>query len=148
VLLAVGHTGWYREQDRESDLVSMSLFFGAILTSVPLAIATWIDRGQGKFLILNEIGFLFASVLLLGSGAVFRLKSTTVVGIMSTALYFLTLLIFVPWSRLSTIATLILVGGGLLFSMGLILAFFRDRLLTLPERIQKREGIFTVLNWR
>ena len=148
VLLAVGHTGWYREQERESDLVSMSLFFGAILTSVPLAIATWSDRGHGKFLILNETGFLFVSVLLLGTGAVFRLKATTLVGSISTALYFLTLLIFVPWSSLSTIATLIIIGGGLIFGTGLILAFFRDRLLTLPERIQKREGIFMVLNWR
>ncbi len=148
VLLAIGHAGWYREQDRESDLVSMSLFFGALLTSIPLALATWVDRGQGRFLILNEIGFLFVSVLLLGSGAVFRLKFTTLVGGVSTALYFVTLLIFVPWSRLSTIATLIIIGGGLLFGTGLILAFFRDRLLTLPERIQKREGIFMVLNWR
>ena len=97
---------------------------------------------------MNEIEFLFVSVLLLVSGAVFRLKFTTVVGSISTALYFLTLLIFVPWSRLSTIATLIIIGGGLLFGFGLILAFFRDRLLTLPERIQKREGIFMVLNWR
>ena len=148
VLLAIGHTGWYREQDRESELASMSLFFGAILACVPLAIATWSDRGHGKFLILNEAGFLFISVLLLGTGAVFRLKSTTLVGSISTALYFLTLLIFVPWSSLSTIATLIIIGGGLIFGTGLILAFFRDRLLTLPERIQKREGIFMVLNWR
>ena len=148
VLLAIGHAGWYREQDRESELASMSLFFGALLASVPLAFATWSDRAQGKFLILNETGFLFISVLLLVTGAVLRLKSTTLVGSVSTALYFLTLLIFVPWSSLSTIATLIIIGGGLIFGTGLILAFFRDRLLTLPERIQKREGIFMVLNWR
>ena len=148
LLLGVGHLGWYREQDRESDLVSMSLFFGSLLAAVPLAIATWIDRGKGHFLIMNEIGFLFVSVLLLGTGAVFRLKSTTVVGSISTSLYFVTLLLFVPWNRLSTIAVLIIVGGGLIFGAGLILAFFRDRLLTLPERIKNREGVFKVLNWR
>ena len=150
LLLGVGHLGWYREQGREtdSDLVSTSLFFGSLLTAVPLAIATWVDRGDGKFLILNEAGFLFASVLLLGTGVVFRLKSTTVVGTLSTALYFVTLLLFIPWSRLDTIAILIIVGGSTLFGTGLVLAFFRDRLLTLPERIKKREGIFKVLNWR
>ncbi len=148
LLLGVGHLGWYREQDRESDLVSMSLFFGALLAAVPLAIATWIDRGKGHFLIMNEIGFLFVSVLLLGTGAVFRLKSTTLVGSISTSLYFITLLLFVPWGRLSTIAILITVGGGLIFGTGLILAFFRDRLLTLPDRIKNREGVFKVLNWR
>ena len=148
LLLAVGHFGWYREQDRESDLVSMSLFFGSLLAAVPLAIATWIDRGHGKFLIANEAGFLFVSILLLGTGLVFRLKSTTVVGSFSTALYFLTLLMFVPWGSLNTVATLITVGGGTIFGAGLALAFFRDRLLTLPERIKKREGIFKVMNWR
>ena len=150
LLLGVGHLGWYREQGREtdSDLVSTSLFFGSLLTAVPLAIATWIDRGQGHFLIINEAGFLFVSVLLLGTGVVFRLKSTTVVGSLSTALYFITLLMFIPWSRLDTIAILIIVGGSTLFGTGLVLAFFRDRLLTLPERIKNREGIFKVLNWR
>lgn len=150
LLLAVGHLGWYREQGREtdSDLVSTSLFFGSLLVAVPLAIATWVDRGHGQFRILNEAGFLFASVLLLGTGVVFRLKSTTVVGTLSTALYFVTLLMFIPWRSLDTIAILIIVGGSTLFGTGLVLAFFRDRLLTLPERIKNREGIFKVLNWR
>lgn len=148
LLLAVGHLGWYREQDRESDLVSMSLFFGSLLAAVPLAIATWIDRHQGHFLIANEAGFLFVSVLLLGTGLVFQLKSTTLVGSLSTALYFITLLLLVEWNHVNTVAKLITIGGGTLFGGGLILAFFRDRLLALPERIKNREGIFKVMNWR
>jgi hypothetical protein len=150
LLLGVGHLGWYREQgqERESDLVSTSLFFGSLLAVVPLAIATWIDRWGNQFLILNEAGFLFISVLLLGTGLVFQLKSTTLVGGLSTALYFLTLAMFIQFGRLNTVATLITVGGGTIFAVGLILAFFRDRLLALPERIKKREGVFKVLTWR
>lgn len=148
LLLVLGHLGWYREQDRQSDTVSMNLFFGSVLATAPLAVATWIDRVHDRFLIVNEAGFLFVGVTLLGLGLVFQLKATTLVGAISTALYFLTLLIFVPWGKLGTVAVLITVGGGLLFGAGLILGFFRDRLLTLPERIQKREGIFRVLNWR
>lgn len=148
LLLAVGHLGWYREQDRESDLVSMSLFFGSLLATVPLAIATLVDRWDHHFLIANEAGFLFVSILLLGSGLVFQLKSTTLVGSLSTALYFITLAMFIPFGRLNTVATLITVGGGVIFGTGLILAFFRDRLLALPARIKNREGIFKVLNWR
>ena len=147
-LLAVGHWGWYREQDRESDFVSTSLFLGSLLVAVPLAIATWIDRGHGLFRIPNEGGFFLASILLLGSGVIFRLKCTTLIGCFSTVLYFATLLIFVPWSELNTVATLITVGGGILFGTGLALAFFRDRLLTLPDRVRNREGLFKVLNWR
>ncbi len=148
ILLGIGHVGWYREQERESDMVSMSLFLGSLLAVVPLAIATWYDRGQGQFLILNEAGFLFVAVLLLGSGLILQLKATTMVGSGSTSLYFLTLLIFVPWSRMSAVGLLITIGGGVIFGTGLILAFFRDRLLTLPDRIKKREGVFKVLNWR
>ncbi|MCA9058768.1 MAG: hypothetical protein KDA85_09720, partial [Planctomycetaceae bacterium] len=65
-----------------------------------------------------------------------------------TVLYFLTLAIFVPWGRLNTVAIVIIIGGGIVFGTGLLLAFFRDRLLTLPERVQRREGIFRVLTWR
>lgn len=150
LLLIVGHIGWYREQneDRESELVSTSLSFGSLLAVVPLLIATLIDRWGNHFLIANEAGFLFISLLLVGTGVVFRLKSTTVVGGLGTVVYFLTLAMFIRFGRLSTVATLITVGGGTLFGTGLVLAFFRDRLLALPERIKNREGIFKVLNWR
>ncbi|MFM9964792.1 MAG: hypothetical protein ACKV2Q_26595 [Planctomycetaceae bacterium] len=150
LLLAVGHLGWYREQGREtdSDLVSTSLFFGSLLAVVPLSIAACIHRWNPPIVMVDEAGFLFVSVLLLGTGLVFRLKSTTLVGSVSTVLYFITLLIFVPWAKLDTVAILIIVGGGTLFGTGLVLAFFRDSLLTLPERIKNRQGIFKVLNWR
>lgn len=147
-LLVMGHLGWYREQDRETDFVSMSLLFGSLLAAVPLAVATWIDRGQGVFYPLNEFGFLFVSLGLLVAGVICQLKSTTLIGAASSVLYFLTLLIFVPWGRLNSVALAILIGGSVLFGTGMILAFFRDRLLTLPERIKNREGIFRVFNWR
>ena len=49
LLLCVGHVGWHREHERESDMVSTSLLFGALLASVPLAVATWHDRYHGEF---------------------------------------------------------------------------------------------------
>ena len=147
-LLGIGHYGWYREQDQQSDLVSMSLLFGAILASVPLAIATWIDRGHNVFYPVNEFGFLFISVALLATGILFQLKSTTMVGSAMTFLYFVTLLLFIPWGRLNAVALAITIGGGFIFGSGLILAFFRDRLLALPDRIKQREGVFRVFNWR
>jgi hypothetical protein len=148
LLLTAGHIGWYREQDRENDLVSLSLLLGSLLVGVPLALATLIDRSRDHFLVLNELGFLAAALLLVTSGYLLQLKSTTLVGAGLTALYFVTLLIFVPWSRLNAIAVFITVGGGTLFVLGLVLSVYRDRLLALPERIQRREGLFRVLNWR
>src|SRR5581483_7119117 len=42
LMLAAGHVGWYREQERQSDLVSLSLLLGSLLVGVPLAVATLI----------------------------------------------------------------------------------------------------------
>lgn len=148
LLLVVGHVGWYREEGQPSDLVTTSLFVGSLLVGVPLAAATLIDRSRDHFLVLNELGFLAAAVLLLTSGFVLQLKATTLTGAALTALYFVTLLIFVPWSRLNAVAVFITAGGGVLFGLGLLLSLYRDRLLTLPERIKQREGVFRVLSWR
>ncbi len=148
LLLLVGHIGWYREQERQSDLVSLSLLLGSLLVGVPLAIATLIDRSQDHFIVLNELGFLAAAVLLVTTGFLFQLKATTLTGAALTALYFLTLLIYVPWSRLNWVAVFIIAGGGTLFVLGLLLSMYRDRLLALPEQIQRRQGMFHVLNWR
>jgi hypothetical protein len=151
LLLVFGHLGWYREQDRESDLVSLSLLLGSLLAGVPLAIATLIDRYHGEFAglhFLNEIGFLAISILLLATGFLFQLKATTLTGAALTALYFITLLIYVPWSRLNYVAIFIMAGGGLIFGTALLLSVYRERLLALPDQIQRREGIFRVLGWR
>ena len=148
LLLVIGHVGWYREQERQSDLVSVSLFLGSLLVGVPLAVATLIDRSHDHLIILNELGFLAAGVLLVTTGFLFQLKSTTLVGAALTTLYFLTLLIFVPWSRLNAVAVVIMAGGGTIFILGLLLSVYRDRLLALLERIKERQGPFRVLNWR
>jgi uncharacterized membrane protein (UPF0136 family) len=148
LLLIAGHIGWYREQERENDMVSLSLVLGSLLVGIPLAVATLIDRGQDHFIVANELGFLAAAVLLVTSGYLFQLKSTTLTGAALTALYFITLLIYVPWSRLNAVAIFITVGGGTLFGAGLLLSVYRDRLLTLPDRMKRREGVFRVLTWR
>ncbi len=147
-LLIAGHFGWYQEQDKESDLVSISLFLGSLLVTIPLAIASLVDRASDRFLWPNELGFFLASIVLLTTGILFQLRATTIIGALSTLLYFVTLLLFVPWSRLNTLAIFIIVGGGTLFGLGLLLSLYRERLLSLPERVKRREGIFRVLNWR
>jgi hypothetical protein len=148
LLLLVSHVGWYAEQDRESDLVSLGLVIGSLMVGVPLAIATLIDRSRGDFLWYNEFGFLLAGVLLLTTGFLFQLKSTTIIGAFLTVLYLMTLLIRINWDRVDTVAVVLTAGGGGLFLLGLVLSVFRERLLTMPERIHRREGVFRVLNWR
>jgi len=151
LLLGVGHFGWYREEDRESDMVSVSLLLGSLLAGAPLATATLIDRYRGNFsgfYLLNEFGLLAISLALLASGVVLRLKSTTLCGTVLTAFYFITLLVLLPWSRLNTVAIAVIVAGSLLFGTALLLSWYRERLLALPDQIKGRTGVFKVLNWR
>jgi hypothetical protein len=148
VLLVASHIGWYKEGERHNDLVTLGLIWGSILVGLPLCIATMIDRFHDHFHVLNELGFLAAGILLLVSGVLCQLRTTTISGAVLTAWYFLALLVFIPWSRLNSVAWFILVGGTLVFVTGLALSVFREQLLQLPDRIKRREGAFRVLRWR
>ena len=35
-----------------------------------------------------------------------------------------------------------------LFGSGLVLSIYRDKLLSLPDQIRRREGIFRIFDWR
>lgn len=152
-LLVLGHLGWYREQESHNDLVTMSLFFGSVLLAVPLTVAVIYCRYTrpdfGTFHTLNELGMLAAGLLLLATGYMFQIKSTTLSGAFLTVAYLVTLVLYlrVP-ENLKTTAVYIMAGGGAFFVTGLLLSLYRDRLLALPERIKRREGVFRVLTWR
>jgi hypothetical protein len=78
-----------------------------------------------------------------------HIKSTTLVGGIMMALYVLGLVAFLRLpDMLKTTAVYLMIGGGLFFGVGLVLSVYRDRLLTLPARIKRHEGVFRVLNWR
>lgn len=68
--------------------------------------------------------------------------------ILLTILYVVTLALFVPWDSLDIVALVITAGGGINFGSGFVRAVFRDRLLTLPNRVRQCEGIFRVFSWR
>jgi hypothetical protein len=154
LLLVIGHVGWYREQApdvaRQSESVSLALFFGSLLAGIPLAIAVLIHRSANHhFSVADELGLLAAGVLMLGTGFMFQLRSTTLTGAVLLVLYVLTLPMLIrELENLSTAALLLAIGGGVVFTLGLVLSVYRDRLLTLPEKIKRREGIFRVLSWR
>ncbi len=150
-LLAVGHVGWHREQDQQNDLVSFSLLFGSLLVGVPLMIAVLIHRWPPDpvYSPLNELGMLFAGIVLLATGFALQLRSTTIVGAALMMVYLVSLLLFIHVPNMAkTAAFWLTVGGGAILVTGLALSIYRDRLLTLPDRVRRREGVFRVLNWR
>jgi hypothetical protein len=150
VLLVLGHWGWYREQDRHNDMVTFGMAFGSVLTAMPLAIAVLIHRYKPEFSVPNELGLLLVGVLLLGTGFMFQIRSTTITGAASLFLYLVTLILFAQehLKKIQTAALWIIVGGAAIFTAGLILSVYRDRLLALPDKIKRREGLFRVLSWR
>ncbi len=153
VVLVASHMGWFRERESEDDVVGFGLLFGSVLTAAPLTWAVLYCRFSGEgfdaFHTLNEAGALAAGLLLLAAGVLTRVRSTTLTGAAVMAVYLLTLVAFVRLpAMLQTAAVYLMIGGGLFFLVGLLLAVYRDRLLALPQKIKRREGVFRVLNWR
>jgi len=63
--------------------------------------------------------------------------------------YVLTLVLFINILKDVQIAAIWLtIGGAVIVVTGILLSIYRDRLLTLPEKVSRREGIFRVLSWR
>jgi len=148
-LLAVGHIGWYREQERYDDVVTFNLLMGSLLVGMPLALAVLYYRGQPHFSTLDELGMLTAGIVLLASGCVFQLRATTLTGATLLVLYLLTLVLFINMlETVQTAAIWMTIGGAVIFGTGVLLSVYRDRLLALPDRVKRREGVFRVLSWR
>jgi hypothetical protein len=150
VLLVTGFIGWYRETERENDLISFSFLLGCLLITVPLSIAVIVHRFGAHVSAINEFGLVFSGVVLLGTGIVCRLKANTLIGGAALGAYILIVIVYLHrFLQESVIVGIYLTaGGGLLFATGLFLSLYRDRLLALPEKIKRREGVFKILSWR
>jgi hypothetical protein len=152
VLLLVGHIGWAREGEREDDGVSLALLFGSLLTAAPLTVTVLAYRANpdfGWFHLTNEAAMLTLGLLLLAGGLACRIRATTLAGGLMTALFLLTLVMYIRWPEaLKNVAVYLIAGGGVFFLAGLLLSIYRDRLLSLPALVKRREGVFRVLSWR
>ena len=150
-LLVIGHIGWHRERENQSDLVSFSLLFGSLLAGLPLLIAVLVHRCQPvpQFSTLNELGMLIVGIVLLATGFVLQLRSTTIVGACLLLVYLISLVLYISIPKnLQTAGVWLTVSGAVLFGTAIVLSIYRDRLLMLPEKARRREGIFRVLGWR
>ena len=80
VLLMLGHLGWRREHEREDDLVSFGLGLGSLLVGGALTIAVLYHRSAPEFSWPDELGLLTGGLILMASGFVLQIKSTTLAG--------------------------------------------------------------------
>lgn len=147
-LLVAGHVSWLRDQDGKNEMVGFCLFNGAMLAGVPLLIAVIAHRFGGQLSVPDEIALLTIGSLMLISGLIFQLQSTTITGGGLLALHMAVLLGFAGWKAQLALGVYLSIGGAVVFLAGLGLAIYRERLLQLPEKFQRREGVFKVLAWR
>lgn len=154
VMLALGYLGWFRESERRSELVSFNLALGSILSSMPLLLGLLFQRFWGAghgwgWIMLHEVGVLAIGLGLLGAGLVCRIRSSTLLGSGTLAVYVVSLLglLRLP-AQLQSTAVYMMVGGGAFFLVAVLLSVYRDRLLALPDKMREGEGVFQVLKWR
>jgi hypothetical protein len=147
-LLIAGHLGWHREQNVQSDMVSHNLLLGSLLAGLPLAIASIYSRIGHQISLPNEMALLTVGILLLVSGFLLQIRSTTLTGGALLALQLIMMLAFIGMRAQLAVGVYLAAGGAAVFGLGLLLSIYRDRLINLPQRIKQREGIFKVLGWR
>lgn len=150
LLLAAGHVGRFRDRMRQSDdLIDVALWFGSALTIVPLAVATFYHRFESPPpSLLDELALATFGLLMLATGLAWRFKATTLVGGGALGGYLVVLMVSLLRRPEVEMGAFLAVAGTVLFLAAVALSIYRDRLLALPDRIARREGVFQVLDWR
>jgi hypothetical protein len=150
LLLIASLAGWARESEEPQDLIGFGLALGSLLVAVPLAVAVGEYRFGYTVSTGDEIAFVTAGLVLFGMGFILKLRAPTLIGALAFLGYLVMLIVYAHrfLNHLWIIGIYLTAGGLLLFAVGLVLSVYRDWLLTLPDRIRKREGVWNVLNWR
>jgi hypothetical protein len=150
VLLITSHVGRvFEKPDEPNELVTVGLVFGSLFAAAPLFVGVVVHRYfmDGAFL-PDELGFVTVAAMMVVAGVVLHTRVPVGIGGLSICAYAVILLISIAYIPQIAIGVYLALGGGLLFSSALLLSVYRERIIRIPERYAKREGIFKVLLWR
>ena len=152
-LMLAGYVGRFREPaGAKNELVSVGLWLGSLLATVPLVTAViyyrFVAPQTAHFSAADEFALFAVTVLMLVTGYSWQIKSTTFCGGLALVLYLSIVIVSLGWQQQVAAGVYLAVGGAALFALGIALSIYREKLLRLPEQIAKREGVFHVLNWR
>jgi hypothetical protein len=150
MLLAVGHVERFRAEAfaSHSDLTLVALWLGAALATVPLLIDLLYHRASDGPSVRSELIVITIAGLTLAAGLGWKTKATTFFGGGTLAIYLLVLVGSILYQPQVKVGAYLAIGGALLFVVALLLSMYRERLLSLPDRIASRQGIFQVMDWR
>ncbi len=150
MLLAAGHVERFRSEAAvpHSDLTFVALWLGAALATLPLLIDVLYHRADHVTFLRSELAIVTISGLLLAAGLGWKTKATTFFGGGTLAIYLVVLFGSLLYRPQVTVGAYLAIGGGVMFIIALLLSMYRERLLSLPDRIAARQGIFQVIDWR
>ncbi len=150
LLIVVSYVALFREnREKPDESLSAGLWLSSLLAAMPVTIAFLYHRfaGAGPHL-ADELAVLTISILMVVTGVLWQVKSTTLVGGSSLLFYLIILIAHLAWNPQVAIGVYLAIGGGVIFLIGVLLSVYREKLLALPEQIAKREGVFRIINWR
>jgi hypothetical protein len=150
IILIANHVARFRETEGiRNETISLGLWLGSILATMPLLVAfvyhRWIGGGPSLY---DEMALLTVTILMTVTGVSWRTKATTLFGGGLLTFYLIVLVVSLAYRPQVAIGVYLVVGGAVVFTAGIALSIYRDKLLELPERISKREGVFRILSWR
>ena len=146
-MLIASYIAHFREKS-DADMVAMGRWLGSLAVSLTMLIAAMYFRFTSGPSFPDEIALLTAMIFMLASGSSLQLKAPTLLGGGALTVYLGIVIVELAYSPQVAIGVYLAAGGFLVFAIGLVLSVYRDRLLELPDRIAKREGLFKIFNWR
>ena len=149
-LIVVGYISRFKEIHEEySESLTLGLWIGSLLVTLPLLIALSYWRfSQGQTNRPEEMAIVAFTILMLVTGVSWQVKATTVTGGAALLLDLVVTLVEVAYRPQVAMGIYLAVGGAIVFLAGLVLSIYRDKLLQLPDKIARREGLFQIMGWR
>ena len=150
-LLIASYIARFREKEERNDLVDVGLLMGSLLAAAPLLMAVIYHRWWGDGIsMVDEIGLLAVTIIMLVSGISWQAKAPTLIGGGCLGLYLIIMIVEIAQRahEMVGIAIFMTIVGGVVFALGVALSIYREKLLALPDKIANREGVFNIMTWR
>jgi hypothetical protein len=147
VMLIISYIAYFNE-NKDVELVAMGRWLGSVAVALTMLVAVLHFRLTSGPSLPDEIALLTAMIFMLASGSSLQFKAPTLFAAGALTVYLAVVIVELAYSPQIAVGVYLAAGGLLVFVIGLLLSMYRERLLELPQRIARREGLFRIFNWR